>query len=124
MPDLYDVAAMIRSIDYTARAALAGLVSGRGQTPGTVRPADLPRVSAWTRYWAAQVGSAFLDAYRSTPGIGRLLPTTESGMSTLLELFSVERAMEDLRHELRERPAWTGIAVQSALDLLDEVAGS
>ena len=121
---LSDVASMMRSFEYSARAALAGLVSGRGQTPGTIRPADLPRVSAWTKYWVGRVTSTFLSAYLSQPEIAALLPTTESGIQMLLEFFSLERAFADLRHELHYRPAWIGIAIQSALELLDELDGA
>jgi maltose alpha-D-glucosyltransferase/alpha-amylase len=115
---LRDVASMMRSIDYVARAALAGLAEGDTAPRGAVRAADRPRVAQWNPLWVARVTAAYLEGYEQQPGIAALLPPHRSGLVTLLETFLLERSLADLEHELRERPAWVPIALEGVLDVL------
>ncbi len=115
---LRDVASLIRSFDYAGRAALAQVHAPTGPTPGSLRPSDLPRVAPWTRYWTGCVTTAFWHAYRTQPGIEAFLPTNGQGTRMLLEMFLLERSLIDLGHELRDRPEWVSIALDSVLDLL------
>ena len=117
---LRDVASMIQSFDYAARATLAAVVPRRGQTAGAIRPADLPRVTPWSRYWVGRVAQTFLQAYESQPGIAELSPATTSVRQMLLELFILERSMLDLRSDLHDRKAWVPLSLSSLLELLSE----
>jgi predicted trehalose synthase len=61
-----------------------------------------------------------ISEYRATPGIDALLPRSQHGCQTLLELFLLERSLIDLGHELRARPDWVRIALDSVSELLGE----
>lgn len=112
---LRDVATMLRSLDYASRTALAGLASGRGRMPGTIRTEDLPRIIPWFRYWQRRVPGTFLATYLGHPGIGRLLPKSNDGVRILLDAFLIERCMVDVGHELADRPDWVSVALEAAL---------
>jgi maltose alpha-D-glucosyltransferase/alpha-amylase len=117
---LRDVASLARSIDYAARQALAQIATPSGPSVGSIRPSDLPRVIPWTRYWTGCVTATLISEYRATPGIDALLPRSQHGCQTLLELFLLERSLIDLGHELRARPDWVRIALDSVSELLGE----
>lgn len=112
---LRDVATMLRSLDYASRTALTGLASGRGRMPGQVRTEDLPRIVPWVRYWQGRVNAEFLTTYLAHPGIATLLPKSADGVRVLLDAFLMERCLVDVAHELRDRPDWLPIALESTL---------
>jgi maltose alpha-D-glucosyltransferase/alpha-amylase len=116
---LRDVASLMRSFDYAARYALAQVAAPSGPTPGSLRPGDLPRVLPWTRYWTGCITASYWHAYRTHSGIAELLPAAPRGCLTLLHLFLLERSLLDLGHELRVRPDWVRLALDSALELLN-----
>jgi maltose alpha-D-glucosyltransferase/alpha-amylase len=115
---LRDVAAMIRSLDFVARVALAGLPSGSGPTPGVIRPADLAAVSQWQRYWVSRVTTVFLNAYRHHPGIEALLPSTTDDLRLLLDCFLLERSLLEVGHQLQSHGESLGIVLESAVELV------
>jgi trehalose synthase-fused probable maltokinase len=88
---LKDVAGMLRSFVYAESA-----VEFEGAPPGN--RAKLCRDS-------------FLEGYRRTIGSSDLLPG-EDGFLTVLESFELERAVYELRYELKSRPDWVRIPIR------------
>jgi len=116
---LRDVAGLLHSFDVVSAAALHGLSSRRGQAVGVVRAEDQEILREWTDYWRNQVWSAFLAAYRETAQGAPHLAMPQEDFQLLLEVFLLERALVDLGHRLSNRPAESGLTIQSILRLLD-----
>jgi trehalose synthase-fused probable maltokinase len=92
---LRDVAGMLRSFDYAARAA--GLEDGEFQS----RARDL-----------------FLEGYLGVVERTGILPSP-SQSERLIEMFELEKAVYELRYELAHRPDWVHIPVAGIERLLE-----
>jgi len=86
---LRDVAGMLRSFDYAAKA------SGRG------------------RAWERDVTDAFLDGYRAATRHADFLPSFDGSFETMLEAFVVEKALYELGYELNNRPNWVELPLDA-----------
>lgn len=91
-----DVAGMLRSIHYAARHAL-----GEAQGPP---PEGAKRAAAWEQRNRA----AFLDGYRSTPGVEALMAEPRDA-DAVLAAFELDKALYELRYEEAYRPEWVTI---------------
>ncbi|HET6173430.1 MAG TPA: phosphotransferase [Gaiellales bacterium] len=99
---LRDVASMLRSFAYAASATeLTG-----GQRP----PPD----------WEERARENFLRGYFSVVEPSGLAPGGAAGAAQLLEIFELEKAVDELRHELEVRPEWLPIPVAAIGRLLAE----
>jgi len=107
---LRDVAGMLRSFDYAIRSALMDL--------GSERADQLERLEPWVRLWAERTMEAFLEGYRE--GTANALSVPEEHTRALIELFTLEKALYEIRYELDNRPDWVTIPVRSVLDMLGE----
>jgi maltose alpha-D-glucosyltransferase/alpha-amylase len=105
---LRDVAGMLRSFDYARHAALARLDAG---TAG-----DRPELESAGRDWQAEAERAFLRAYAEAAGGSGLFASFDE-MRGLLELFTAEKALYELRYELAHRPDWARIPLDGLLAL-------
>jgi trehalose synthase-fused probable maltokinase len=94
-PPLRDVAGMLRSFDYAARAA--GLEDDAFQS----RARDL-----------------FLEGYLGVVERTGILPGSQQS-ERLIELFELEKAVYELRYELAHRPDWVRIPVAGIERLLE-----
>jgi trehalose synthase-fused probable maltokinase len=102
---LRDVASMLRSFAYAASATvLAG---------GAPPPAD----------WEEQARERFLAGYFSVVEPSGLVPGGAAGAGQLLAIFELEKAVDELRHELARRPDWLPIPVAAIERLLAEPSG-
>lgn len=119
---LRDVASMLRSFDYAARASLLGLQSGRGRTPGAVRAEDAARLASWCRCWTGWVGASFVRGYRNACQTLEFAPASAAAWPVLLRAYLLEKNLLELEHELRYRPNWVEVPLASVLDSLDEAA--
>jgi maltokinase len=99
---LRDVASMLRSFAYAASAAV--LAGGSPAPEG----------------WEAQARESFLRGYFSVAGSSGFVPGGPAGAEQLLEIFELEKAVEELRHELEVRPDWLSIPVAAIERLLAE----
>ncbi|RPH61342.1 MAG: hypothetical protein EHM83_13135 [Burkholderiales bacterium] len=103
---LRDVAGMLRSFDYARWTAL-----GRAcQEPGDAR-----RFEPLAALWLAGTRDAFLSGYTRATADAGLFPSLEAARP-LLTLLELEKAMYELRYELRNRPGWVGIPLKGILD--------
>jgi maltose alpha-D-glucosyltransferase/alpha-amylase len=106
-----DVAGMVRSFDYAARAALFRMASH-----GT-EPSDA--VAAHAARWRRQASAAFLDAYAASVGDAPGHPGSPEAARRLLDLFVLEKALYEIAYEATNRPGWLGIPLDGVLALLD-----
>jgi maltokinase len=99
---LRDVASMLRSFAYAASAAVL--------TGGSPPPEG----------WEEQARENFLRGYFAVvepSGFG-FVPGGAAGAEQLLEIFELEKAVDELRHELEVRPEWLSIPVAAIERLL------
>jgi maltokinase len=102
---LRDVASMLRSFAY---AASASVLSG-----GTPPPTG----------WEEQARENFLRGYFAVVEPSGFIPGGAAGAGQLLEIFELEKAVDELRHELEVRPEWLPIPVAAIERLLAQPAG-
>jgi maltose alpha-D-glucosyltransferase/alpha-amylase len=97
---LRDVAGMLRSFAYARHSALKRRAAESSE--------DCSRLDPLLADWERQARSAFLGAYeegvRDSGLYGSFAKT-----QPLLELFETEKALYELRYELRNRPDWADI---------------
>lgn len=106
---LKDVAGMLRSFGYAARAALFNYTARR--------PEDIERLEPWAKAWERIVSRTFLQSYRETAAGAPFLPQDNAAFQGLLEGFVLDKALYELRYELNNRPAWVGIPLSGILSL-------
>jgi maltose alpha-D-glucosyltransferase/alpha-amylase len=106
-----DVAGMVRSFDYAARAALFRMAAH-----GT-EPTDA--VAAHAARWRRQASDAFLAAYAAAVGGAPGHPKSPDAARRLLDLFVLEKALYEIAYEATNRPGWLGIPLDGVLALLD-----
>jgi maltokinase len=105
---LKDVAGMLRSFDYAARAALRE------------RWATSPGAEAKAAAWEKHNRAAFVAGYLSVPGSEGLLAAT-SHRDLVLAGYELEKALYELAYEQAYRPSWVPIpagAIDRILDVL------
>lgn len=107
---LKDVAGMLRSFNYAAQAVLK-------QRP-SVSAAD----GATMTEWEGAARTAFLDGYRSVvkQGQAEFLPAAWEDTERVLRVYELDKALYELRYELRNRPKWLAIPLQGIRSLLRE----
>ena len=108
---LRDVAGMLRSFDYAAHAALDRACADRPED----RSAFEPRVNEWGERAAA----TFLAAYRDAAAGGPAWPREADDADALIRLFTLEKALYEVRYELDNRPGWIGVPLRGLGRLLD-----
>ncbi|MGE0383318.1 MAG: maltose alpha-D-glucosyltransferase [Gammaproteobacteria bacterium] len=108
---LKDVAAMLRSFNYAAFAALKDAVEDR--------PGDYAALLPLVAHWEAETTRAFLAGYRAaTEDVGSV-PADAMDFERLLRLFVAQKALYEIRYELEYRPAWLEIPLRGLADWLD-----
>jgi maltose alpha-D-glucosyltransferase/alpha-amylase len=107
---LKDVAGMVRSFGYAAWAGLKQF--------SVTRPAERRRLSGWARAWQAWASAAFLRAYLEAAREGEMLPADAASFHTVLRVFTLEKALYELRYEMGHRPDWVSIPLSGIDELL------
>ena len=113
---LRDVAGMLRSFNYAAEFALSESTAER--------PLDLSRLRPLAERWEQATRTAFLKGYRTAVEGCASYPADEAHAEALIALFTLEKALYELRYELQNRPDWINVPVQGLLTLLDDVTES
>ena len=110
-PAARDIAGLIRSIDYSATAALDRALK--------LDPDDQGRIARALDDWREHAVAAFLDAYRqalgTTDGCGR---TIAEAADRLLDFFLLEKAFYEIEYELAHRPDWLRVPLAGTLRIL------
>jgi len=69
------------------------------------------------RYWQLWTSAVFLHEYLDAVD-PQLIPPSRQDLAILLDVFLLEKAIYQLGHELRVRPAWVGIPLRDLHHLL------
>jgi maltose alpha-D-glucosyltransferase / alpha-amylase len=109
-PAARDVAGVIRSIDYSATAAL-----NRAER---LSPDESGQMAVALDGWREQSTLAFWDAYRSNLTDDRLWPADRSKADRLLDFFLLEKAIYEIGYELANRPDWLRVPLAGTLRIL------
>ena len=105
---LRDVAGMLRSFRYARSVAIRRCMLESHD--------DCNRWEPLLKDWEREARTQFLEAYAA--GVrGSVLYGSFEQARPLLELFELEKALYELRYELRNRPDWVSIPLGSLLEL-------
>jgi maltose alpha-D-glucosyltransferase/alpha-amylase len=115
-PAARDVAGLIRSIDYSATAALERALKQAPDEHGRLAPA----LDRWREHSVA----AFQHAYREHLRDARLWPAAVHGADRLLDFFLLEKAFYEIDYELAHRPDWLRVPLAGTLRILNRAEGS
>ncbi|MDH5207148.1 MAG: maltose alpha-D-glucosyltransferase [Burkholderiaceae bacterium] len=106
---LKDVAGMLRSFDYAMHVALDRADGERREASGAREQAG--------RDWLREARGKFLDGYEEVAlAAGLASPRTEAG--GLLELFLLEKVLDELAYEIDHRPDWVRVPLRGLADIL------
>jgi maltose alpha-D-glucosyltransferase/alpha-amylase len=103
---LRDVAGMFRSFAYAREVAQQRCTSQSAE--------DCARWSSLLTDWEAGARRVFFESYDEIARQRGLYPSL-SQARPLIQLFEIEKALYELRYELRNRPAWTSIPLRALL---------
>jgi maltose alpha-D-glucosyltransferase/alpha-amylase len=106
---LRDVAGMLRSFSYAARAGLRTFVETNPDGRGLLEP--------WIAAWEQQASTIYLNSYTKTIGDAGLLPLGPN-RDLLLRALLLDKAFYELAYELNNRPDWVDIPLDGLLKLL------
>jgi len=111
---LRDVAGMLRSFSYAAFSAADRALNAM---PEDARSDAASAFAGWARAWQDAASAAFLHAYREVIASDpTLLPQAEQAQ-TLLDAYTMEKALYELLYELNNRPTWLRIPISGILSL-------
>jgi maltose alpha-D-glucosyltransferase/alpha-amylase len=108
---LADVAGMVRSFHYAAGNALELLARDH--------PAEQERLAEPIARWTLQMIQRFLTAYENAAEGSPSFPKSAQQARELIQLFTLQKALYEIRYELANRPSWVGIPVDGAVAFLD-----
>jgi maltose alpha-D-glucosyltransferase/alpha-amylase len=109
---LRDVAGIVRSYDYAAFTAVHDELLKEGA------PERATRLDAIGAAWSAWSAATFVRGYREAAAAKDLLPEDRAEEELLLELFTLDKAVYEVRYELGSRPDWVWLPLSGILRLL------
>jgi maltose alpha-D-glucosyltransferase/alpha-amylase len=112
-PPLRDVASMLRSFAYAADTGQWDHSEDGMERGEVARPELEPSARSWQLWTSAAFLREYLDAVDP-----QLIPPSREDLAVLLDVFLLEKAVYQLGHELRTRPAWVGIPLRGLGHLL------
>jgi maltose alpha-D-glucosyltransferase/alpha-amylase len=109
-PAARDVAGFLRSIDYSATAALERTLKVAHDEQG--------KLAAALTEWRDRATEAFLGTYREAMAQQRLWPTEPKASEGLLNFFLLEKAFHEVEYELSHRPDWLRVPLTGMIRIL------
>ncbi len=109
-PAARDVAGMVRSIDYSATAAMERALR--------VAPDEQGKLGSALGEWRDRATAAFLGGYREIMTDPRLWPADPLAGEQLLNFFLLEKAFYEIEYELAYRPDWLRVPLTGAIRIL------
>jgi maltose alpha-D-glucosyltransferase/alpha-amylase len=109
---LRDVAGMMRSFGYAARAGFRVFLQNQ--------PDSRPQLEAWIEGWEKEAAAIYLRGYEKQMGDSPLLPSP-AGRAALLRAFMLDKAFYELLYELGSRPDWVDIPLDGLIRLAGEL---
>jgi len=107
---LRDAAGMLRSLDYSASAAVDRFASRKGELP--------ERVMAVATAWRNRASRDFLTAYVEAVQGTAIYPADRQAAESLLDLFLLQKGFYEIAYEAANRPHWLSIPLRNVIDLL------
>jgi maltose alpha-D-glucosyltransferase/alpha-amylase len=107
---LRDVAGMLRSFNYATYAAVRPLTA--------LQPHDYAGLEGHARVWEQHAAAAFLEGYGAAVAGSGIAPGETAQTLALIDLFTLEKALYEVRYELDHRPDWVSIPIKGILTLL------
>lgn len=111
---LRDVAGMIRSFECASQTVLYN------QVASTVSKEEISAIQCWAEFWSQWISTQFLGSYIKTIGQADFAMKDASEANTLLNVFLLEKAVDELAYELHNRPQWAYIPLGGILRILGE----
>jgi len=115
-PAARDVAGLIRSIDYSATAALERALKSA--------PDEHGKLARALEDWREHSVAAFLSAYRQSLSDTRLWPRSPEDAERLLDFFLLEKAFYEIEYELAHRPDWLRVPLAGTWRILSRSEGT
>ena len=112
---LRDVAGMLLSLDRAARYALSNL--------GAERAEQLETLESLAQVWVERARRCFLEGYTEGARGAASYPEKEEHVRALVELFMLEKALQEIRCELKDRPDRAGDPIRGLIELLERKTG-
>jgi maltose alpha-D-glucosyltransferase/alpha-amylase len=109
-PAARDVAGLIRSIDYSATAALERALKSA--------PDEQGKIARSLDGWRDSSVAAFLAGYRRSMSDARLWPQSLQDADRLLDFFLLEKAFYEIEYELAHRPDWLRVPLAGTWRIL------
>jgi maltose alpha-D-glucosyltransferase/alpha-amylase len=109
-PAARDLAGLIRSIDYSATAALDRALRSAPDEHGKIAKA--------LDDWRERAVDTVLSAYHERQSDPRLWPQDRDKADGLLDFFLLEKVFYEIEYELSYRPDWVRVPVRGALRIL------
>lgn len=110
---LRDAAGMLRSFDYAAQTVLFNHVAG------VVQKDAFSSFQDWAVFWSQWTSTQFLASYFRTIKPAAFATHGDAEVTTLLNVFLLEKAVYELAYELNNRPTWVQVPLGGILRLLD-----
>jgi len=111
-PAARDVAGLIRSIDYSATAALERALKSAPDAQGKIARA--------LAGWRDAAVNAFTAGYRRTLSDARLWPQGLQDADRLLDFFLLEKAFYEIEYELAHRPDWLRVPLAGTWRIISQ----
>ena len=111
---LADVAGMLRSFQYAARAGLMAHAD-RGLVPHDQWPSFEAREHVWETWAGVRYLAGYLGLAHGTP----LVPTDRADLHALLTAYTLDKALYEVRYDLAHRPTWAHIPLHGIVQLLE-----
>jgi len=111
-PAARDVAGLIRSIDYSATAALERALK--------VAPDENGKLGAALAEWRERAATTFLAAYREIMTNQCLWPVDPPAAERMLNFFLLEKAAYEIEYELAHRPEWLRVPLSGMIRILSQ----
>ena len=100
---------MLRSISYVAHAAL--------HPPEQTQEAAAAAAAA-LRAWEHAAAQSLVKGYRDASAGLISVPADAASLRALLDLFTFEKALYELRYEMDNRPDWISIPLRGLIGLV------
>ncbi len=109
-PAARDIAGLLRSIDYSATAALDRALK--------TAPDEHGKVAQALDDWRERAVKSVLNAYHECLTDPRLWPAKRREADSLLDFFLLEKAFYEIEYELAHRPDWLRVPLAGTLRVL------
>jgi len=108
-----DVVSLVRSFHYAAYARLY-----EESEAGLVQPGALPALESWALDWERWTSATFLKAYLDRAWGASFVPPSREELEMLIDVYLLEKAVQELAYELNNRPGWVRIPLQGIRQIL------